>query len=59
MIAEVERCNVVVYGIPPEFPEDHPNYHNCDAMGCPSTGHVLAVFRLPAHLWTADVTTDV
>ena len=44
---EIEGGKVVVYGTPPELSENDPGYHNCDAMGCPSFDHVLAVWALP------------
>ncbi len=39
----IKNGKAIVYGIPAEYsflPEDHPDQHNCDEMGC-GQAHVL------------------
>jgi len=43
-VAYETETHIVVCGIPPDLPETHPQYHNCDAMGC-GQEHVL--YRFP------------
>jgi hypothetical protein len=41
-VVVITGCPVTIDGLP----EDHPDQHNCDAMGCGSLEHVIARFPI-------------
>jgi hypothetical protein len=47
--AYTDGARVIVCGIPNDTDGDvdHPDAHNCDAMGCSSIEHVIVRFTLP------------
>jgi len=51
---------IVIVGVPKsDVPEDSPEFHNCDAMGCGSFSHVLYRFPKPLQTLERQMSLDI